>query len=253
MAHPARAEAASGSDGAEIGALPRRSAPPVPARTPHEEAMAAIWREILERPDIGVLDDFFDLDGNSMHAIRMISRIRETYGVSVRAIDFFESPTVAALAAMVAAQAPSERPVVGPRPPDAEPVLSFDQQRLWLVDQLVPGAAYNVHGRRRLRGALDVPVLEASIRAIRSRHETLRTRFPDVDGEPLQVVDDPDQNWRLRVVDVTDADDGLAAAERLLDEDAMTSLDLAHGPLFRCVLVRLAETDHVLGITAHHS
>jgi acyl carrier protein len=253
MAHPARAEVATESDGAQTGALVRRSAPPVPPRTPHEETMVAIWREVLGRPDIGVLDDFFDLDGNSMQAIRVVSQIRETYGVGVRAIDFFESPTVETLAAFVAAQAPSERPALVPRPPDAEPVLSFDQQRLWLANQLVPGAAYNVHGRRRLLGALDVPVLEASIRAILNRHEALRTRFPDVDGEPLQVVDELDENWRLRVVDVSEAGDQLAAAERLLDEEAMTAPDLARGPLFLATLARLGETDHVLGITAHHT
>ena len=254
MAHPARTEATSGSDdGAGAGALARRSTPPVPPRTPHEEAMVAIWREILERPDIGVLDDFFDLDGNSMHAIKVISRIRETWGVSVRAIDFFESPTVAALAAVVAEQAPSERSVVRPRPPGAEPVLSFDQQRLWFVDQLTPGGAYNVHGRRRLLGDLDIGVLEASIRAIQIRHESLRTRFPDVDGEPLQVVDDLDDGWRLRVLDVSDAGDRLAAAEKLLDEDAMTPLDLAQGPLFLPLLVRLGDNDYALGITAHHT
>jgi acyl carrier protein len=215
--------------------------------------MLAIWREALERPDIGVLDDFFDLDGDSMDAIRVISQIRDRYGINVRAIDFFESPTVETLAAFVAAQAPSERPALVPRPPDAEPVLSFDQQRLWLADQLVPGAAYNVHGRRRLLGPLDVPVLETSIRAILNRHEALRTRFPDVDGEPLQVVDELSASWRPRVVDVSAAGDQLAAAERLLDEDAMTAMDLARGPLFLATVVRLSATDHVLGITAHHT
>jgi len=215
--------------------------------------MVEIWRDVLGRPDIGVLDDFFDLDGNSMHAIQVIARIRETFGVSVRAIDFFESPTVAALAAAVAAQAPPERPVVGPRPPDAEPVLSFDQQRLWLAEQIVEGGAYNVHGRRRLLGPLDVPALEASVRAILRRHEALRTRLPDIDGEPLQVVDEIGDDWRPRIVDVSDADDPLEAARRLADEDATAPFDLARDPLFRCLLVRLGDTDHVLGITAHHT
>ena len=253
MAPPARAKIPTKSGGVQTEALPPRLAPPVPPRTPHEEAMVAIWREVLERPDIGVLDDFFDLDGDSMDAIRVISQIREMYGVNVRAIDFFESPTVETLAAFVAAQAPSERPDLAPRPPDAEPVLSFDQHRLWLADQLAPGAAYNVHGRRRLLGALDVPVLGASIRAIVQRHETLRTRLPDVDGEPLQVVEELDPGWRPRIVDVSAAADPLAAAEQQLDEDAMTAMDLARGPLFLATLVRLSETDHVLGVTAHHT
>ena len=241
MAEPAQAEAGT------------RATAPVPPLTPHEESMVEIWREILGRQDIGVFDDFFDLDGNSMHAIRMIGRIREKYGVTIRAVDFFESPTVAALAAAVAAQAPAQRPTISRRPPDAEPVLSFDQQRLWLVDQLVPGGAYNVHGRRRLLGPLDVPVLEASIREIMRRQEALRTRFPDVDGEPLQVVDELDENWRLPVADVSDAEDRLDAAKRLADADAMTPFNLAQGPLLRCLLVRLSDTDHVLGITAHHT
>jgi acyl carrier protein len=219
--------------------------------------MVRIWSEVLDRPDIGVFDDFFDLDGDSLHAIQMITRIREMYGVTVRAIDFFESPTVETLAAFVATQEPNARATIGPRPPDAEPVLSFDQQRLWLADQLAPGAAYNVHGRRRLLGPLRVAVLEASVRAILVRHEALRTRFPDIDGEPLQVVDDLPDDWRLRVADVSgdheDPADALVAAQKLLDQDTMTSLDLASGPLFLCLLVKVGDNDHVLGITAHHT
>src|SRR2546421_5588358 len=98
----------------------------VPPRTPHEEAIAAIWREVLGRPHVGILDDFFDLDGTSMQAIEVVSRIRDTWGVDIRARDFFVSPTVATLAEAVAARSASGRPVIGPRPADAEPVLSFD-------------------------------------------------------------------------------------------------------------------------------
>jgi acyl carrier protein len=230
---------------------------PEAPRTPHEEAMVALWSEVLDRPDIAVSDDFFDLDGDSLHAIQLITRIREMYGVTVRAIDFFESPTVETLAAFVAAQEPNARAVIGVRPPDAEPVLSFDQHRLWLADQLAPGAAYNVHGRRRLLGPLRVDVLEASVRAIMVRHEALRTRFPDIDGEPLQVVDDLPADWRLRVADVSgdhaDPADAVAAAVKLLDQDAMTVMDLAHGPLFLCLLVKVGDGDHVIGVTAHHT
>ncbi|WP_320068787.1 condensation domain-containing protein [Micromonospora sp. RTGN7] len=227
---------------------------PVPPRTPYEEAVAAIWHEVLGRSDIGVLDDFFDLDGTSLQAIGVVSRIRKTWQVDVRARDFFESPTIATLAAAVAARAPSGRPPIERRPAEAEPVLSYDQQRLWLEDQLRPGAAYNVHGRRLLTGPLDVAVLERSVRVIVSRHESLRTRFTMADGRPVQVVDDePGPDWNIDVADLAGvAGDPVEAATRLADEQAAAPFDLAVGPLFRCLLIRVRDDTYVLSITAHH-
>ena len=230
---------------------------PVPPRTPVEDAIAAIWSDVLGHPDIGVFDDFFGLGGHSLLAPRVVARIRKTLGVHIPVMDFFESPTVAALAAVVTARSSAEPHVIGRRAPDAEPVLSYDQQRLWLDDQLRPGVTYNVYGRRRLVGELDVNALEASIRVILDRHEALRTRFPTVDGQPVQVVDDADPDWRLDVRDLRGsagtALSGLdAAAAALADEQATTPFDLAEGPLFRCQLVRLTDTVHVLSVTMHH-
>lgn len=222
----------------------------MPPRNRHEEAIAAIWRDVLGRPDIGVLDDFFDLDGNSLRAIQMIGRVRKLCGVSIRAVDFFESPTVATLASAVAT--PSGQPVVSRRPPGADPVLSFDQRRIWLEDQLRAGTAYNVHVRQRLAGHLNVAALDSGIRAILARHEALRTRFPTVDGGPVQIVDDLDDDWHIALVDLAGAPDGLTTADRLADEEAATAFDLARGPLFRCLLIRLSDSEHVLSVTAHH-
>lgn len=224
----------------------------MPPCTPREEAVAAIWRDVLGRSDIGVFDEFFDLGAHSLHVIQVIARIRKTLGVDIPVRDFFESPTVAALASAVAAGSSSERLVVSRRPSDADPVLSSDQERLWLENQLRPGAAYNTHGRRRLVGPLKVAILEASLRAILARHEALRTRFPTVAGQPVQVVDDLDENWRIRVEDLTDVDDRTDAARRLADEQAATPFDLAEGPLFRCMLIRLSDTEHLLSVTMHH-
>ena len=238
MAHPSQAPIPAGRA--------------TPARTPYEEAVLAILRELLGRSDFGVHDDFFALGGHSLLAIKVMAWIRKTLGVTLPVKEFFEAPTAAALATAVATRSSAESRVVTPRPAGAEPVLSFDQQRLWLENQLLPGAAYNVHGRRRLTGPLDVAALEASVRAILSRHETLRTRFPTVDGRPVQLVDELAGDWRLPVRDLTGAPDGADLARRLADEQAATPFDLAAGPLFRCLLVRLDATTHVLAVTMHH-
>ncbi|WP_198348159.1 condensation domain-containing protein [Plantactinospora sp. KBS50] len=227
-------------------------AAPTPPRTPYEEVVHEIWGDVLGVPDFGVHDDFFELGGHSLLAPRIVGRIRETLGVEVQVGDFFGSRTVAALAATVAARSAAGPRVIERRADRAEAVLSFDQQRIWLENQLVPSLAYNVHGRQRLIGPLDTAALADSVRAILVRHEALRTRFPLVNGRPVQVVDDLPEDWRLDVHDLRGLADGARRADRLADEQAGTAFDLTAGPLIRCLLVRLGEAEHVLSITAHH-
>jgi non-ribosomal peptide synthetase component F/acyl carrier protein len=255
MAHPSQVQNFAGTgEGAGAQSSGTRSVSPTPLRTPYEEAIMAICRDILGRSDIGVSDDLFDLGAHSLHAIGVVARISKTLGVDIPVRDFFEGPTVAALASVAAARSSAVRRAVGPRPADADPVLSFDQQRLWLENQLKPAAAYNVHGRHRLLGQLNVATLDASIRAILTRHEALRTRFPTVAGRPVQVVDEPDEDWRISVEDLTglEASERAATAERLADDHGTTPFDLADGPLFRCLLIKMSDTEHILSVTMHH-
>jgi len=224
-------------------------APSAPPRTPTEQAIADVISEVLEVPAVGRQDNFFDLGGQSLQASKVVGRLRETLGVEVSVRQIFELGTVERIAAALA----PGRPGIEPRPEGAEAVLSYDQRRLWLEDQLRSSVAYNVHGRQRLIGDLDVAVLERSIRAIIARHETLRTTFPVVDGRTVQSVAPPDDAWRIPVEDLSGfAGDRLGAALKLADEQATTTFDLAAGPLFHCLLVKLADDEHLLSITIHH-
>jgi len=153
----------------------------------------------------------------------------------------------------LASAAPPVRPPITPRTPGDEAVLSFEQQRLWMIDQLSGGsAAYHLHGRRLFLGDLDVAALERSIRAIVGRHETLRTRFPAGGGRPVPVVDDC-REWRLAVDDLSREGDPRAAARMRAASEASAPFDLGHGPLFRCKLLRLSERENLLLIGMHHS
>lgn len=222
----------------------------VAPRSPTQEKLADIIADVIGVAKVGIHDNFFDLGGDSIQAIQVVARAQED-GIGLSPLDFFEHPTIALLAQ--AATNPATERVVSPRPPDAEPVLSFDQERLWLENQLRPRTAYHVGGRVRLSGALDRAALEDSVRTIVARHEALRTRIPTVDGRPIQVVDELDEDWRLSVRDLSHADgDRMAVAKKLMDEQFTTPFDLADGPLFRCVLIKLSDTEHLLSITAHH-
>ncbi|MET9248882.1 amino acid adenylation domain-containing protein [Nonomuraea sp. NPDC003709] len=216
--------------------------------TPLQRRLADIVATVVGVDKVGIYDNFFELGGDSIQAIQVVARAQED-GIGLSPLDFFEQPTIALLA-QAATDASPDR-IVRPRPPDAEPVLSFDQERLWLEHQLRPKTAYHVGGRYRLAGPLQVDVLEASIRAIVARHEVLRTTFPVVNGRPVPVVGEVG-DWRLDVVDLSAAEDGFEIGKRMLDEQFSAAFDLAEGPLFKCTLVRLSDTEHLLNITSHH-
>ncbi|GAB4193597.1 MAG: hypothetical protein OHK0022_08670 [Roseiflexaceae bacterium] len=139
--------------------------------------------------------------------------------------------------------------------PAAPTPLSFPQQRMWFLEQLMPGSpAYHVRSVARIDGPLDVQRLEQSINQVVQRHEILRTHFIQHHGEPRQHVA-PTLWVPLELVDLGGLDP--TTRETALRERARTELrrpfDLARGPLLRCCLLRLGDHQHVFIFTLHHS
>ncbi|HEU0077700.1 MAG TPA: condensation domain-containing protein, partial [Longimicrobiaceae bacterium] len=247
-----------------------RRALPVPERggeegayvaphTPAEEVLAGIVADVLAVERVGVEDDFFRLGGHSLLATRVVSRVRQAFGVELPLRALFEAPTVAGLAGRVetllaGGEGPQAPPLVRvPRDGSALP-LSFAQQRLWFIDQLEPGsAAYNMPYALRLRGRLDPAVLEGAVTEVVRRHETLRTVFATVDGEPAQVIREA-APVALPIADLRGlpAESRGAEVRRLASAEAGRPFDLAAGPLLRVSAVRLDEAEWGLLFTMHH-
>ncbi len=228
-------------------------------RTPTEEALAEIWAAVLQVERVGVEDDFFTLGGHSLLATRMVSRIREALEVEVPVRALFEAPTVAGLAARVddllRAAAGVQLPPLRPAPRDGSPLpLSFAQQRLWFIHQLDPRSpAYNMPFPLRLRGGLEPAALARALTELARRHESLRTVFHAVEGEPVQVVL-PAGPVALPVVDLRGLadEDREAALLRLAREEATRPFDLARGPLLRSTLLRPGDEEWAVLFTLHH-
>ena len=235
-------------------------------RTATEEILAAIWSEVLgferaERP-VGVHDDFFDLGGHSLLVTRVVSRLREAFGVEVAVRQLFETPTVAGLASVVEAARSAGSPPTGAPPPplvaraDKEPApLSFAQERLWFLAQLDPEASrsYNMPIAMRLAGAA---VLRRV--GVGARRPGVPPREPAhspacEQGTPHQVVAPP-SGAALPVLDLA----ALAVPEReaviagLALAEARRDFDLERGPLFHPKLVRSTAEDNTLFLTMHH-
>ena len=148
---------------------------------PVEEAITAVFAEVLGVDRVGTGDSFFDIGGNSLSATRAVARLDESLGIDLGVRALFEAPTAAALAERIehADTGPSGRPVLEVAPRPAEIPLSAAQQRMWFINQFDPSSpAYNVPLAVRLTGALDAPALRAAIDDVRRRHESLRTRVP---------------------------------------------------------------------------
>ena len=131
--------------------------------------------------------------------------------------------------------------------------LSFAQERLWFLAQLEPdNPSYNVPVALRLKGDLNVVALEDSINAIVTRHETLRTKFAAVDGEPFQVVStDP---VTVDFIDLTllPGVDVHVESQRLMSAAAQRPFDLGLEHPLRASLIKLAPDEHLLLLTMHH-
>ena len=142
-----------------------------------------------------------------------------------------------------------------PRVPEGSTLpLSFAQEWLWILDQLVPGSpVYNLPAAVRLNGDLNIPAFTRSITELVRRHEILRTSFPSIDGKPAQVIAPP-APIALPVVDLSLLREGEREAEalRLAAKEAATAFDLANGPLIRTGLLKLGPQDHVILLTVHH-
>jgi hypothetical protein len=133
-------------------------------------------------------------------------------------------------------------PTLPARRPDAVSVpLSFEQERIWFVDEL-QGATpeYNLPEAMRLRGRLNLDALQRSINAIVSRHEILRTRFADGEAGPVQVVM-PELRVDLPVEDLSslDEDGQRKSLSTALSREWEQPFDLRHGPLLRARVLKL--------------
>ncbi|WNG47516.1 amino acid adenylation domain-containing protein [Archangium minus] len=146
---------------------------------------------------------------------------------------------------------PAPRPVRAPSEPSP---LSFAQQRLWFLDRMEPGTTmFNIPAAFRLRGPLDVRALERALNALVERHESLRTRFLEQDGQPVQVAA-PSLELKLDPEDLTGLPRERREEEalRLAAEEARRPFELTRGPLLRTTLLRLSPEEHILLLTMHH-
>ncbi|OOC15080.1 hypothetical protein BM451_02975, partial [Dickeya dadantii] len=211
-----------------------------------EQALAAIWQDLLGIERVGRQDNFFELGGHSLLAVRLVSHIRSALHRELPLAWLFAHPTLHALAAVLQDAAPQTLSAITPLPDDVTPPLSLAQQRLWFLTQLDPAAsaAYVIQGAVQLQGTLNVSALTQALDRIMVRHAPLRTRFEAVQGDAVQVIEPAGlRPFPLAVMTVAPGDDLPPFAP---------VFDLRTGPLVQGQLLHVDAQAHLLRLALHH-
>ncbi|GID90932.1 hypothetical protein Adi01nite_03440 [Amorphoplanes digitatis] len=237
-----------------------------PARTPREELLCGLFARVLGVAEVGIDDDFFELGGDSIVAIQLVTRARQA-GLAFSPREVFAGRTAAALAALAGEVRDDAGTPAGPLVVLADDERAAVEARYEAVEEILPATPlqqgllfhslydetdtdpYLVQDALLLAGELDPRRLRAAVDALVARHASLRAGFVVCrGGDVVQVVADRvTVPWRE--LDLSDDPGGLA---RVREADRAERFDPAVPPLMRATLARLAADRHVLVLTSHH-
>ncbi|PEP80278.1 condensation domain-containing protein, partial [Bacillus pseudomycoides] len=229
-------------------------------RNETEKKLVTIWSSVLDinQSTIGVHDSFFELGGHSLLATQVVSRLREVFEISLPLHELFQYSTIEGLSRRITTLLQENKDYdispLQPKERGERVPLSYAQQRLWFMNQLEPNSSlYNIPTTWCLKGKWAIEALEKGYNALIHRHEMLRTVFQEINGEPLQVIEDYTTK-SLQVIDLRH----LPQEEKELQMKDLTQreiekpFDLSEGPLIRTQLIIMEEEELVLLCTMHH-
>ncbi|SEG10702.1 Phosphopantetheine attachment site [Thermomonospora echinospora] len=229
-----------------------------PARTPGstEQALAAIWRQVLRVPSVAPDDDFFELGGDSFQAAKLAALVTERLGVAAPPALALNRPGFAGQLRWLREAGPARGPD-GPPVPDAVggPPLSTQQEDFltWMFETEPVRDVGSVSVAVRVREELDVAVLSRALGVLAERHEALRTVCAPADGALAVSIADL---CEPEVAEVRAVGDDLAVREAdaraLAARERMRMSDVTRGPLVRALVIRLGPGDQVMVLSVHH-
>ncbi|MFB6456930.1 amino acid adenylation domain-containing protein [Chitinophaga sp. Hz27] len=228
----------------------------VAPRNTLEEQLVNIWQQVLDYQQVGIYDDFFELGGNSLKAVRLAGSIYRTFGVKIALKQLFDHTILEQQALLLS----GSREEVFTNIPRLEEqangyVLSSAQRRLWILSHFEDAnAAYNIPGAYRFEGALNAAALQQALDMLMHRHESLRTVFrEDASGEVRQYVQAPGEHiGRITYRDMREEANQEVAVEATVRSVVAPGFDLAAGPLLRAELIQITADQWIFACAMHH-
>ncbi|MBL6449160.1 amino acid adenylation domain-containing protein [Fulvivirga sp. 29W222] len=226
----------------------------VPPRNALQSKVLEIWTNILGKTSMGIHDNFFELGGHSLKATQFVSRIRKEMNADIRLSDVFLNPTIESVSACIAQAGRANYQQIEPVAEADSYEISYAQRRLWILNKLQTNQfAYNMPGAYVLEEEVDKDALDRTFKALIERHETLRTTFIEVNGEPRQKIHSYESlGFSVAYTDLRGEENPDEKAAVLAQEESRKPFDLTNGPLIRVSLLQLGEERSMLLYTLHH-
>src|SRR5262249_21978356 len=161
------------------------------------------------------------------------------------------SPTIRELAALIRTISDvSGIETIDPAARQESYVLSHAQQRLWFLHQLGAATAYNMPVALIIEGDIDGAALSQAFETLIHRHETLRTAFIEIEGEPRQIIHSHSE-FVLNQLDLSQTNRATESASEIANAEANFCFDLGKPPLLRATLVKLPDNRHLFIMVVH--
>ncbi|MCP4154588.1 MAG: amino acid adenylation domain-containing protein, partial [bacterium] len=225
-------------------------------RNEKEKKLAAIWTALLgnQTQTVGIDDNFFDIGGHSLKATIMASEIQKEFNVKVPLTEIFKTPTIRQLAENLTNAKEEQYNTIEPEEKKENYPLSYNQKRLYFIQRVNPGnTTYNMRGEFIITHEAQEPAIRETLAAISRKHESIRTYYQTVNGEPRQFIKEKIE-IPLKINDLSTLPEEEKRKQRntLVQTERTKSFNLSEPPLFRVQLIKIQKRQWEFNYNMHH-
>lgn len=243
------------------GKVDRKALPPIEFRhqktekkigpkSEMEKSLLPIWELVLNRDDIGIGDDFFQLGGHSVLAVRLVIKLRKELGFELKLHHVFEYQTIEALGRFLENSELANQTAIQKYDRPERIPTSYMQERLWFIHQLEGSVHYHIPAVLKYRGKLDVSLLKESIKSIVGRHEALRTVFELHEGKVYQNVLGA-EGFEVETLAIHEVGD-ISSLPNFIEQQINKPFDLAVDFKIRLTVIQVSAQEFYLILILHH-
>src|SRR3989344_3118701 len=216
------------------------------------EKISNIFSDVLKISEVDVNSNFFDLGGNSLQVINVLSIFGSTLNIRISIRDFFRNPTPNKLAELIEGNPLSSNlegtlTKVGIEKPYYK--ASHNQKRLWFLNKLHPDStSYNIVQATSINGLVDIPALKNAIKLLINKHEILRTNFDFIDGEVVQII----KKKNIKELEFVDIKGNAKSLDAIIHKTYKRRFDLHKDNLAQFKLVKISNKRFLFLMSMHH-